>query len=58
MRPPQVKANNAQITAKYLEIRMIRFEDQQLTSYSGLLILTLKYLCNFGVVTGTNRTVF
>ena len=37
-RPPQVKSSKAQITAKIHKIPVIRFEDQQLTSFSGLLI--------------------
>jgi hypothetical protein len=37
-RPPQVKSSKAQIHAKYHKIPAIRFEDQRLTSFSGLLI--------------------
>ena len=37
-RPPQVKSSKAQIQAKYHKIPTIRFEDQKLTSFSGLLI--------------------
>jgi hypothetical protein len=37
-RPPQVKSSKAQIHAKYHKIPTIRFEDQKLTSFSGLLI--------------------
>jgi hypothetical protein len=37
-RPPQVKSSKAQIHAKYHKIPAIRFEDQKLTSFSGLLI--------------------
>jgi len=33
-----VKSNKAQIHAKYHKIPVIRFEDQKLTSFSGLLI--------------------
>jgi hypothetical protein len=33
-----VKSSKAQITAKYHKIPVVRFEDQQLTSFSGLLI--------------------
>ena len=40
-RPPQVKSSKAQITVKFHKIPMIRFEDQQLTSFSGLLIFQL-----------------
>jgi len=36
-----VKSSKAQITAKFHKIPMIRFEDQQLTSFSGLLIFQL-----------------
>jgi hypothetical protein len=38
-----VKSSKAQITAKYHKIPMIRFEDQQLTSFSGLLIFQLLF---------------
>jgi hypothetical protein len=34
-RPPQVKSSKAQIFAKFLKIPTIRFEDQELTSFSG-----------------------
>src|SRR5210317_1820652 len=37
-RPPQVKSSKSQIQAKYHKIPTIRFEDQKLTSFSGLLI--------------------
>jgi len=37
-RPPQVKFSKAQIHAKFHKIPAIRFEDQKLTSFSGLLI--------------------
>jgi len=42
-RPPQVKSKKAQITAKFHKIPMIRSEDQQLTSFSGLLIFLLLF---------------
>jgi len=38
-----VKSSKAQITAKYHKIPMVRFEDQQLTSFSGLLIFQLLF---------------
>jgi len=38
-----VKSSKAQITAKFYKIPMIRFEDQQLTSFSGLLIFQLLF---------------
>jgi len=38
-----VKSSKAQITAKYHKIPTIRFEDQQLTSFSGLLIFKLLF---------------
>jgi hypothetical protein len=38
-----VKSSKAQITAKYHKIPVIRFEDQQLTSFSGLLIFKLLF---------------
>ena len=38
-----MKSSKAQITAKYHKIPMIRFEDQQLTSFSGLLIFQLLF---------------
>jgi Transposase DDE domain group 1 len=37
-RPPQVKSSKAEIHAKFHKIPLIRFEDQKLTSFSGLLI--------------------
>ena len=37
-RSPQVKSSKAQIQAKYHKIPVIKFEDQRLTSFSGLLI--------------------
>jgi hypothetical protein len=37
-RPPQVKSSKAEIQAKFHKIPLIRFEDQKLTSFSGLLI--------------------
>jgi len=37
-RPPQVKSSKAEIQAKYHKIPVIQFEDQKLTSFSGLLI--------------------
>jgi hypothetical protein len=36
-----VKSSKAQITAKFHKIPMLRFEDQQLTSFSGLLVFQL-----------------
>ena len=42
-RPPQVKSSKAQIHARYHKIPTIRFEDQQLTSFSGLLIFQLLF---------------
>jgi hypothetical protein len=38
-----VKSSKAQITAKFHKIPMIHFEDQQLTSFSGLLIFQLLF---------------
>jgi hypothetical protein len=37
-RSPQVKSSKAEIQAKYHKIPLIKFEDQRLTSFSGLLI--------------------
>jgi hypothetical protein len=37
-RPPQVKSSKAEKHAKYHKIPVIQFEDQKLTSFSGLLI--------------------
>ena len=37
-RPPQVKSSKAQIHAKFHKIPVINFQDQKLTSFSGLLI--------------------
>ena len=42
-RPPQVKSSKAQINAKFHKIPEIRFEDQKLTSFSGLLIFQLAF---------------
>ena len=42
-RPPQVKSSKAQIYTKFHKIPQIRFEDQQLTSFSGLLIFQLLF---------------
>ena len=42
-RPPQVKSSKAQIQAKCHKIPAIRFEDQRLTSFSGLLIFQLLF---------------
>jgi hypothetical protein len=42
-RPPQVKSSKAQIHAKYHKIPAIRFEDQKLTSFSGLLIFQVLF---------------
>jgi len=42
-RPPQVKSSKSQIHAKFHSIPTIRFEDQQLTSFSGLLIFQLLF---------------
>ena len=38
-----MKSSKAQITAKFHKIPMVRFEDQQLTSFSGLLIFQLLF---------------
>ena len=37
-RSPQVKSSKAEIQAKYHKIPVIQFDDQKLTSFSGLLI--------------------
>ena len=37
-RPPQVKSSKAQIYTKFHKIPEIQFQDQQLTSFSGLWI--------------------
>ena len=42
-RSPQVKSSKAQIQAKYHKIPAIRFEDQKLTSFSGLLIFQVLF---------------
>ena len=42
-RSPQVKSSKAQIQAKYHKIPTIRFEDQKLTSFSGLLIFQILF---------------
>ncbi len=38
-----MKSSKAQITAKFHKIPMLRFEDQQLTSFSGLLVFQLLF---------------
>jgi hypothetical protein len=43
-RPPQVKSSRAQIHAKFHKIPTIRFEDQRLTSFSGLLIFQVLFM--------------
>ena len=42
-RPPQVKSSKTQIYTKFHKIPQIRFEDQQFTSFSGLLIFQLLF---------------
>ena len=42
-RPPQVKSSKSQIYTKFHKIPQVRFEDQQLTSFSGLLIFQLLF---------------
>jgi len=42
-RSPQVKSSKAEIQAKYHKIPVIRFEDQRLTSFSGLLIFQVLF---------------
>ncbi len=42
-RPPQVKSNKAQIFAKFHKIPTIRFEDQELTSFSGMIVFQLLF---------------
>ena len=42
-RSPQVKSSKAQIQAKYHKIPTIHFEDQRLTSFSGLLIFQILF---------------
>jgi len=42
-RPPQVKSSKAQIQAKFHKIPTIKFEDQKLTSFSGLLIFQVLF---------------
>jgi len=44
-RPPQVKSSKAQIHAKFHKIPTIHFEDQKLTSFSGLLIFQSLFRC-------------
>jgi hypothetical protein len=47
-RPPQVKSSKAQIFAKFHKIPTIRFEDQELTSFSGMIVFQIlfKLLCD------------
>ena len=40
-RPPQVKSSKAQILTKFHKIPEIQFEDQQQTSFSGIVIFQL-----------------
>ena len=42
-RPPQVESSKTQIHAKFHKILTIRFEDQKLTSFSGLLIFQVLF---------------
>ena len=42
-RPPQVKSSKSEIQAKFHKIPVIKFEDQKLTSFSGLLIFQLLF---------------
>ncbi len=42
-RPPQVKSSKAQIYTKFHKIPEIKFEDQQLTSFSGVIIFQLLF---------------
>jgi hypothetical protein len=42
-RSPQVKSSKAEIQAKFHKIPVIKFEDQKLTSFSGLLIFQLLF---------------
>jgi hypothetical protein len=42
-RPPQVKSSKAEIQAKFHKIPVIRFEDQKLSSFSGLLIFQVLF---------------
>jgi len=42
-RPPQVKSSKAQIHTKFHKIPELRFEDQQLTSFSGIIIFQLLF---------------
>jgi hypothetical protein len=42
-RPPQVKSSKAQIFAKFHKIPTIRFEDQELTSFSGMIVFQLLF---------------
>jgi hypothetical protein len=42
-RPPQVKSSKSQIMAKFHKIPTIRFEDQKLTSFSGLIIFQVLF---------------
>jgi hypothetical protein len=42
-RPPQVKSSKAQILTKFHKIPEIQFEDQQLTSFSGIVIFQLLF---------------
>lgn len=42
-RPPQVKSSKAQILTKFHKIPKIQFEDQQLTSFSGIVIFQLLF---------------
>jgi hypothetical protein len=39
-----VKSSRAELQAKYHKIPMIRFEDQRLTSFSGLLIFQVLFI--------------
>ena len=43
IKPPQVKFSKSQIQVKFHKIPVMRFEDQKLTSFSGLLIFQLLF---------------
>jgi hypothetical protein len=42
-RPPQVKSSKAQIHSKFHKIPELQFEEQQLTSFSGIIIFQLLF---------------
>ena len=56
-RPPQVKSSKSQIHAKFHKIPVIRFEDQKLTSFSGLIVFQLLFNGKLTLSMSANQAV-